>query len=200
MAADYIKQMKKIQPAGPYYLLGWSLGGNVIHAMATQLQSQSEEIGLVAMLDAYPSHYLPIKSAPDDEEALIALLALGGYDPDSLGDKKLDMENAVEILRSDGSALASLDDETIYNLKETYANSVRILSEYKPKAFAGNVLFFRSTIIPEWFEPIETETWTPYITGTLQQYDIDCRHKDMCQPGPLKKIGSILAEQLKQIQ
>nr|WGE05192.1 hypothetical protein P5640_24825 [Bacillus subtilis] len=36
----------------------------------------------------------------DDEEALIALLALGGYDPDSLGDKPLDFEAAIEILRS----------------------------------------------------------------------------------------------------
>lgn len=40
------------------------------------------------MLDAYPNHFLPIKDAPDEQEALVALLALGGYDPDSLGDGK----------------------------------------------------------------------------------------------------------------
>ncbi|WP_312609346.1 thioesterase domain-containing protein, partial [Mammaliicoccus sciuri] len=81
---DYIKHIQTIQPKGPYHLLGWSLGGNVVQAMATQLQQQGEEIALVAMLDAYPNHFLPIKAAPDEEEALIALLALGGYDPDTL--------------------------------------------------------------------------------------------------------------------
>ncbi|WP_420977009.1 amino acid adenylation domain-containing protein [Bacillus vallismortis] len=199
MAADYIEQIRTVQPKGPYHLLGWSLGGNVIQAMATQLQHQGEEISLLVMLDAYPNHFLPIKEAPDDEEALIALLALGGYDPDSLGDKPLDFETAIEILRRDGSALASLDESVILNLKNTYVNSVGILGSYKPKTFRGNVLFFRSTIIPEWFDPIEPDSWKPYINGQIEQIDIDCRHKDLCQPEPLAQIGKVLAVKLEEM-
>lgn len=199
MAADYIKQIRTVQPKGPYHLLGWSLGGNVVQAMATQLQNQGEEISLLVMLDAYPNHFLPIKEAPDDEEALIALLALGGYDPDSLGDKPLDFEAAIEILRRDGSALASLDETVILNLKNTYVNSVGILGSYKPKTFRGNVLFFRSTIIPEWFDPIEPDSWKPYINGQIEQIDIDCRHKDLCQPEPLAQIGKVLAVKLEEL-
>ncbi|MFS3942001.1 non-ribosomal peptide synthetase DhbF [Bacillus subtilis] len=199
MAADYIKQIRTVQPKGPYHLLGWSLGGNVVQAMATQLQNQGEEVSLLVMLDAYPNHFLPIKEAPDDEEALIALLALGGYDPDSLGEKPLDFEAAIEILRRDGSALASLDETVILNLKNTYVNSVGILGSYKPKTFRGNVLFFRSTIIPEWFDPIEPDSWKPYINGQIEQIDIDCRHKDLCQPEPLAQIGEVLAVKLEEL-
>ncbi|APH66019.1 non-ribosomal peptide synthetase [Bacillus sp. LR_5] len=199
MAADYIEQIRTIQPKGPYHLLGWSLGGNVVQAMATQLQNQGEEVSLLVMLDAYPNHFLPIKKAPDDEEALIALLALGGYDPDSLGDKPLDFETAIEILRRDGSALASLDESVILNLKNTYVNSVGILGSYKPKTFRGNVLFFRSTIIPEWFDRIEPDSWKPYINGQIEQIDIDCRHKDLCQPEPLAQIGKVLAVKLEEM-
>lgn len=199
MAADYIKQIRTVQPKGPYHLLGWSLGGNVVQAMATQLQNQGEEVSLLVMLDAYPNHFLPIKEAPDDEEALIALLALGGYDPDSLGEKPLDFEVAIEILRRDGSALASLDETVILNLKNTYVNSVGILGSYKPKTFRGNVLFFRSTIIPEWFDPIEPDSWKPYINGQIEQIDIDCRHKDLCQPEPLAQIGKVLAVKLEEL-
>ncbi|MGA8942615.1 MAG: amino acid adenylation domain-containing protein [Thermoactinomyces sp.] len=200
MAADYIEHIRKIQPKGPYCLLGWSLGGNIIHAMATQLQKQGEEIALVAMLDAYPSHFLPIKKAPDEEEALISLLALGGYDPDQLGDKPLDIDGAIEILRRDGSALASLDKSAILNLKEIYVNSVRILSEYKPEKFIGDLLFFRSTVIPEWFDPISPETWAPYIDGEIEQFDINCCHKDMCQPKPLAEIGQVVANKLREMK
>lgn len=52
MAADYIEQIRTVQPKGPYHLLGWSLGGNVVQAMATQLQNHGEEVSLLVMLDA----------------------------------------------------------------------------------------------------------------------------------------------------
>lgn len=196
MATDYIRHIRTIQPTGPYRLLGWSLGGNVVHAIATQLQEQGEDISLLVMLDAYPNHFLPIKDAPDEQEALIALLALGGYDPDSLNGEPLKLSSAIDILRRDGSALASLDEAAILNLKETYVNSVRILSEYKPRVFHGDILFFKSTVIPEWFDPIDPESWLPYLNGNIDIHDMDCRHKDLCQPEPLAEIGRHVAEKL----
>lgn len=199
MANDYLEQIRKVQPHGPYNLLGWSLGGNVVQAMAVLLQEQGEQVSLLVMLDSYPSHFLPINAGPDEKEALIALLALGGYDPDSMGDRPLDIESAIEILQSDGSALASLSGETIRNLKETYVNSVRILGEFVPRPYEGDLLFFRSTIIPDWFDPIEPETWNPYIKGNIEQINIDCRHKDLCQPEPLVEIGKVLAAKLREM-
>lgn len=200
MAADYLEHIREIQPHGPYRLLGWSLGGNVVHAMATHLQNQGEEVELLVMLDSYPGHFLPNTESPTEEEALIALLALGGYDPDNMDGKPLDMANAIDILRRDGSALASLEEETILNLKETYVNSVGLLGKYVPKQFHGNIVFFRSTIIPEWFDPISPDTWFNYIDGEIEQYDIDCRHKDLCQPGPLTEIGQVLANRLQEMK
>ncbi|MDK8190451.1 amino acid adenylation domain-containing protein [Paenibacillus sp. UMB7766-LJ446] len=199
MTADYIRHIRLVQPEGPYRLLGWSLGGNVAQAMAVQLQSEGEEVEFLAMLDAYPSHYLPIRGEPDEEEALTALLALGGYDPDSIGDGPLDMATAMRILRSEGSALASLDEETIMKLRRTYENSVRILGAYTPSRFEGDLIFFRSTIIPDWFDPIEPEMWNAYIGGQLERHDIACRHKDLCQPGPLEEICRALAAKLEEL-
>ena len=196
MTLDYIDAIRSIQPHGPYRLLGWSLGGNVAHAMAVRLQEEGEEVSFLAMLDAYPSHYLPIRGEPDEEEALTALLALGGYDKDSIG-VPLTVANAIEILRSDNSALATLDEATILNLKTTYENSVRLLGAYTPRRFEGDLLFFRSTIIPDWFDPIEPEMWIPYIGGRIDRHDIACRHKDLCQPGPLAEIGATLLAKLK---
>ncbi|ASS75853.1 non-ribosomal peptide synthetase [Tumebacillus algifaecis] len=200
MAEDYLEQIRSVQPHGPYHLLGWSLGGNVVHAMAVLLQERGEQVSLLVMLDSYPSHFLPINEGPSEEEALIALLALGGYDPDSMGDKPLDLASAIEILQSDGSALASLDGETILNLKETYVNSVRILGEYVPRRYEGDLLFFRSTIIPDWFTPIAPETWHPYLDGNIEQIDIHCRHKDLCQPEPLVEIGRVIAAKLREMK
>ena len=60
------------------------LKGQKIKTEPSLTKEQGEDISLLVMLDAYPNHFLPIKDAPDEQEALIALLALGGYDPDSL--------------------------------------------------------------------------------------------------------------------
>jgi thioesterase domain-containing protein len=52
--ADYTDQIRKVQPRGPYRLLGWSAGGRIAHAVATDLQQRGEQIALLAVLDAYP--------------------------------------------------------------------------------------------------------------------------------------------------
>src|SRR5215204_4219302 len=63
----YLSIIRKIQPAGPYNLLGWSFGGLVAHAIATHLQSMGEEVALLAMLDSYPVQHESLQAAFDDE-------------------------------------------------------------------------------------------------------------------------------------
>ncbi|MFE3741863.1 amino acid adenylation domain-containing protein [Streptomyces sp. NPDC059134] len=54
MAADYVAQIRRVQPAGPYHLLGWSFGGNVVQEMAAQLQDEGEEVAVLIILDSSP--------------------------------------------------------------------------------------------------------------------------------------------------
>jgi thioesterase domain-containing protein/acyl carrier protein len=55
MAADYVEQIRAVQPGGPYHLLGWSFGGIVAHAMATRFQDLGETVAFLTILDGYPS-------------------------------------------------------------------------------------------------------------------------------------------------
>jgi amino acid adenylation domain-containing protein len=57
MAAHYVKEMRELQPEGPYFIGGRSLGGMVAFEMAQQLKVQGQAIGLLALLDTYPSGY-----------------------------------------------------------------------------------------------------------------------------------------------
>lgn len=51
MAARYIKEIRKVQPAGPYYLAGGSMGGMIAYEMAQQLKAAGEEIALLGLID-----------------------------------------------------------------------------------------------------------------------------------------------------
>ncbi|OLP20469.1 hypothetical protein BST81_00190 [Leptolyngbya sp. 'hensonii'] len=62
IAADYVREIRTIQPHGPYYLSGLSNGGNIALEMAQQLQAQGEQVALLALFDSYgPNgiHLLP---------------------------------------------------------------------------------------------------------------------------------------------
>ena len=53
MAAHYVAAIRTQNPTGPYALAGFSFGGLLAFEMARQLQSQGQEVKLLAMLDTY---------------------------------------------------------------------------------------------------------------------------------------------------
>jgi thioesterase domain-containing protein/acyl carrier protein len=52
LAKNYIAMIKKVQPHGPYFIIGWSLGGTIAHAMSLQLEQANEEIAFLALVDS----------------------------------------------------------------------------------------------------------------------------------------------------
>jgi thioesterase domain-containing protein/acyl carrier protein len=69
-AADYIAELKQVQPQGPYLLGGFSGGGLTALEMAHQLRAEGQEVALLTLLDT-PIPLRPGLSKPD--KALIKL-------------------------------------------------------------------------------------------------------------------------------
>ncbi|HZC66585.1 MAG TPA: alpha/beta fold hydrolase [Candidatus Dormibacteraeota bacterium] len=60
MAQFHIEAIRAVQPAGPYFLVGYSLGGLVTLEMARRLMGDGEKVGLLALLESYPARrYVP---------------------------------------------------------------------------------------------------------------------------------------------
>jgi thioesterase domain-containing protein/acyl carrier protein len=51
MAAAYIQEMRTVQPKGPYYMGGYSMGGEIAFEIAQQLTKAGEEVGLLVLFD-----------------------------------------------------------------------------------------------------------------------------------------------------
>lgn len=51
LAARYIEGMLSVQPKGPYFLAGYSLGGVIAFEIARQLAKSGYDMGMVAMID-----------------------------------------------------------------------------------------------------------------------------------------------------
>jgi thioesterase domain-containing protein len=53
MATRMVRMIRSVQPAGPYRVAGWSLGGAIAYEIATQLIAAHEQVEFIAMFDTY---------------------------------------------------------------------------------------------------------------------------------------------------
>jgi amino acid adenylation domain-containing protein len=57
VAAEYVQLMLELQPAGPYQLLGWCVGGVLAVEIARQLQEHRRTVSFLGLIDAWsPDH------------------------------------------------------------------------------------------------------------------------------------------------
>jgi phthiocerol/phenolphthiocerol synthesis type-I polyketide synthase E len=59
MAASYVREIKKVQPAGPYFISGYCMGGTVAYEVAQQLQQRGDRVAMLALFDTMNWHEIP---------------------------------------------------------------------------------------------------------------------------------------------
>ncbi|MCX4756931.1 amino acid adenylation domain-containing protein [Kitasatospora purpeofusca] len=195
LAAHYVDRLREVQPEGPYRLLGWSTGGIIAHAMAARLEELGCVVELLAVLDAYPAEGFRDLPVPDQAEALEALLTMGGFGPEDLDGRPLELAHVTEVLRREGSPLAGLDDATVEALNRIYLHINHLVREYDHRRLTGDVLFFRA-VVDTIDDTLVPELWTPYVAGRIDNTDVACSHKDMTLPEPIAHIAGVVAEHL----
>jgi nonribosomal peptide synthetase DhbF len=194
MIADYLDQIRKIQPGGPYHLLGWSFGGVVAYAIATKLQLQGEQVALLAVLDGYPIDKEPTRQSRDERQRISAHLQNLGSDPARLGERSLQFSTIKERLQREGHIPSNLEDRHLPAIFEVYKNNARLSSAFIPRQFKGDLLLFTAT---ERESAPPTERWRPHVRGQINVHPVACRHAQMTQPGPIAEIGLVLAIELE---
>lgn len=138
MAEDYCAAIKTIQPKGPYFLMGYSFGGNVLYEVAHLLQQQGEEIKLLAMIDSWAIHS-PVQQDENYFKTQLQRLKL----PESLLDlawqrEKLLLNHVSSNLKQDMvlfKAARLLDD---YQLIDCFDNGWSICNKGKIRCYKIN--------------------------------------------------------------
>ena len=63
MAADYVTEIRQVQPHGPYFLAGYSFGGRVSFEIAQQLVREGERVSFLGLIDTV-FHDTPLEERP----------------------------------------------------------------------------------------------------------------------------------------
>ncbi|ABG94202.1 non-ribosomal peptide synthetase [Rhodococcus jostii RHA1] len=166
-AHRYVEEIRRVQPRGPYHLLGYSVGGVIAHAMAVELRSRGEEVGVLAMIDSYAAaeRDTPAPTLPE------LLTEFGGGASEHLG------------------------PEQLTRLYEDYVDVVDAAADFVPGHFDGDLVFFGAAGNGSQPAPA-SETWRPWIDGDVIAHTVDRPHTRMTDPEALAVIGPILAEYL----
>ncbi|MHB9857520.1 amino acid adenylation domain-containing protein [Streptomyces sp. YIM S03343] len=206
MAADYVAHMRTVQPAGPYRILGWSLGAVIAHAVATALQEQGETVSLLALLDGYPAVEPAEAVTATDQEAeerriLRGLLqGMGLVDASDEEGHEPSLSEAIALLRGQGGVLAGFDEATLARLLAACVNGTRLAGRFTPSVFDGDVMFFTAAAervadgAAEY--GVDFSAWEPHVGGSVENYDVDCAHTDMTAAAPIREISRVIAQEL----
>ncbi|MEY2427162.1 MAG: hypothetical protein QOJ40_47, partial [Verrucomicrobiota bacterium] len=173
MAAQYTKDLRQVQPHGPYFLGGYCFGGNVAYEMARRLNAQGEQVALLALLECAPpnSRYCRAQWTPVWWVRFFRnviywtnyfIQAKPSLRREFFRWKWASLKNRVasglgavneELSNMDGHLfdVASFSPEQ----RKLWETHMRALLEYHPKAYAGQVHLFRSPGHPLWcsFDP-----------------------------------------------
>ena len=151
-ARDYIREMRQIQPHGPYLLGGFSGGGITAYEMAQQLRAAGEEVAIVVMLDTP----LPQRRALSRRDrALIQwqeIRARGPLYPLQWARNRIKWEIAKR--RPQETATNSAHQ---FHDSEIEAAFYRAIARYDLRPWDGPLHLFRPPLVGKW--PVSNGLW-----------------------------------------
>ncbi|ATL31290.1 non-ribosomal peptide synthetase [Streptomyces formicae] len=216
MARDYAARIREVRKSGPYRLLGWSMGGTLAHAVATRLQAEGEEVELLALLDARlasggtvsgtegaeaadSSGRVP-KGTKGSVDALREGLRELGHDVDT-GEgaaAALGVAEAARFLLRNDPEFAGMEESTARAMVELTLAGERLARSHRPDVFRGDVLFFEPRDDDaDAVTPSPARAFASHVDGRTVTYRIDCTHKEMMQPEPLRDIAARVSHHLR---
>jgi enterobactin synthetase component F len=173
------------------------VGGIIAQTMATILQQQGEEVRLLALLDAYPSHQWRNRDQVTEQEALAALLQ-------AVGNTRLDLSQIppqerdlmLARLRDANPTFNKLDTSTLNALLDTARRNINLARQsLLPRSYSGKLVFFTAAQ-GRTDQRLTHIAWEPFIEGTIENYDLECNHAGILAEQSLQTIAQVLANHL----
>ena len=213
MAAHYLKEIRTVQPRGPYFLGGLCMGGVLALEMAQQLHTLGEKVGLLVLMDAphpdYPE-FLPHTTSLDriihriKDRALMEVTIFTGIETRAklpyLVDKlrrflTITQMKSKILLNRYLVGLGLRIDYYPMHTPETLSEAHRkAYKNYRPRPYRGLTVLFRAKKQPRGIIPNPSLDWSGLISN-LEIREIPGHPRGLIS-GPRVQI---VAQQLKSL-
>ena len=207
LASHYIDEMQGLQPEGPYFLMGHSIGGVIAYEMARQLVAKGIQVGLLAMFDSHLT--MPARSHESPFQVLIRMKHMGVLEIL----KWFSYEPRIKLRRVKQYIQLTIPGTVRYSpYSHNVLPSIALLRIYQPKPLTHKAVLFQAVeptpcigkhAAKDWlkYHPIQyvpdqvpEEGWKKYIQGRL---DIENIYNSDHNSIVLKPHSAILAAKLR---
>lgn len=210
LATDYIENIKKIQPEGPYNLVGYCFGGLISLEIAQQLTEQNEEINSLTLLDTRSPLYegetefddaillswfardlaIPYGKTLTIDPAELRKLE----DTDTMFDLVLARAKDKQIISDD------IDYSQIHRYLQVYIANGAALATYESKPYAGKINLLRAVDEPL-IEHIGINLgWDRCNIGELNVIDVPGDHNTMLYNPNAKVVATSITSILEETE
>jgi thioesterase domain-containing protein len=202
MAQAYVAAMKTVQPAGPYQLAGWSMGGRIGHEMAYQLSISGDEVRFLALFDTkttFPFDRENINLNGDQflNKFLRQLASSGFIDSERIPDEGLEQ---LKFFKQFMVEKGELDPSMPLDLLRRSLDQLRVESDrterHEIKICDAPIILFKATKSNE-LEDTEAFNWRPFTTGQYLTFPIDSYHREMTSPHASQAIAVQLVQYMQ---
>lgn len=170
MAADYLREIRALQPQGPYFLGGYCFGGLVAFELARQLAEEGQPVAFLALFDTYAPGYR------DGAEATLADrvrrlaqkidLHASNFWLMPRGRKILyARQRAAKMRRRLLRALGFPSPGAPPALLDAMAEAS---ARYAPESYGGSLVLFRASVQPAGLPADPALGWRPLVRGGIE--------------------------------
>ena len=174
MASSYIREILKIQPKGPYFLLGRCFGGIVAFEMAQQMHRQGNTVAFLGVVDVLspPDFYHQVKPSKGTKETALNLVL------QQLKWMKLYSETKMKF-RTNSKFRDPIE-------RTFYAHQVA-RKHYVPTVYPGKVTLFRSKNKTQ--DDINAQLgWFRMSDQSVDCYEISGDHRSILEGPHLEEL------------
>ena len=180
MASCYIREMRKLQLEGPYFIGGYSFGGLVAFEMARQLRAGGQEVAFLGLVDTYPG------KAKSNAVLLGTLLALP---------VRQQIAYATGKMKRYGRGLRRRFDTVFLPkpLKQVRKILAKAELAYQPQVYFGSATWLRASEKTLRGSDNPQDNWSQWVSGDVEIQEIDGDHGSIMK----EPTVTILAEKLR---
>lgn len=172
MARRFVRELRSVQPHGPYHLAGHSFGGLVAFELAHQLQDAGEEVALLVVLDSF---------APDP-----AVLPTPEANTVS--------RRARDLILLAGTGVIPTPGHRHY--RRFHRQSLTLSRRYRGLPWSGRTLVVTAA---DERVPGRANEWSPYLPGQWRLQVLPGAHESLIRDPYVKELAELIEVELAEV-
>ncbi|MGI4022615.1 MAG: non-ribosomal peptide synthetase [Janthinobacterium lividum] len=210
IASNYVEEIVKNNPVGPYAIAGYSFGGYVAVEMARQLRLMGKEVKMLGMIDTNAEDHLSDKSIfykvfikifRQFKKLVWIILSLFTQPKTTI---TYQFNFVLKKIKAIAVYLGILKEETVTTDK--YMLEVKQISEqhdiayynYKVEPFDGTIDLFRAKERIYYIDDFKFLGWKKYASKGVKIYEVPGDHKTLFDSPNDKEFATALQDCLNQ--